>query len=468
MTGKDRVPALENGRIATWIILISTLAYICVYICLSFYAHPAADDFNFANKLIEEGFLKSQYSTYLTWSGRYTSTAIISGFIAAFDLLRGFWLLPLFMIVTTGASFVALAHSIWKESKPALSIWCYGLALTALYLSGLPSTSETMYWLAGGISYQLGNSLYVLLLAALIKLHRGEGTTRLVVATGFLVLVIAGLNETIMLLQSMTLAVMATYAFARKTPQRYRLLMLTLTSLVGAAIVAAAPGNAVRSSFYPAAHDIAFSIKESIRWSTIRFLSWGKLPIMWLATLLWVAATASHIPSAASRLSFKSSAFVALLWLSTLTALFFPAFWSMGYAPPNRTLSINYMLFLIGWFLMVSLGTSLLSIKKSMFSRSFLRFIAVIFAVCLFTTGNGDRALKDLAVAPDYSKQLSERYKKIELHRGQAAELKVPVLSENPGTIFSADITTKKDDWKNVSYAQYFHLKAIATTYKKL
>lgn len=468
MISKDVVPALESDRIATWVILVSTLAYISVYLCLSFYAHPAADDFNFANKVIEEGFLNSQYSTYLTWSGRYTSTAIISGFIATFDLLRGFWLLPLFMLVTTGASFIALAHSIWKESKPTLSILCYGLSLTALYLSGVPSTSEAIYWLAGGISYQLGNSLYVLLLAALIKLHRGEGTARLTVATGLLVLVIAGLNETIMLLQSMTLAAMATCAFARKTPQRYRLLILTLTSLIGAAIVAAAPGNAVRSSYYPAAHDIAFSVKESILWARIRFLSWGKSPVLWLATLLWVAATASQVPHAASRARFKSTASVALLWLALLTALFFPAFWSMGSPPPNRTLSINYMLFLIGWFLMVSLGTSLLPLKGFTFSKSYLRFIAAVFAISLFTTGNGTRALQDLEIAPEYSKQLNERYKTIELHRGQAVELKVPVLSQNPGTIFSADITTQKDDWKNVSYAMYFHLRAIATTYKKL
>lgn len=465
---KNGVPALESNKILTWIILISTAAYIGVYLCLSFYAHPAADDFNFANKLIQEGFLNSQHSTYLTWSGRYTSTALISGFIAAFDLLHGFWLLPLFLIVTTGASFVALAHSIWKESKPTLTILCYGLSLTALYLSGLPSMSETIYWLAGGITYQLGNSLYVLLLAVLIKLHRGEATTRLVAAAGLLVLVIAGLNETIMLLQTMSLAVMATYAFARKTPQRQRLLMLTLTSLVGAAIVAVAPGNAVRSSYFPAAHDIVFSIKESVRWGAIRFVLWGMSPVLWPATLLWVAATASNVPSAAFRPRFANAGCAALLWLSMLAAMFFPAFWSMGSAPPHRTLSINYMLFLVGWFLMVSLGTSLLPVKKLTFSKSFLCFIAAIFALCLFTTGNGGRALKDLAIAPEYSKQLNERYKRIELHGGQAVELKVPVLSQYPGTIFSTDISTQKDDWKNVSYAQYFRLQAIATTYKKL
>ncbi|GFO64350.1 DUF6056 family protein [Geomonas paludis] len=465
MTSGNEVQELRSNRLTVWIMLLSTAAYICVYIILGFYAHPSADDFSFANKVVKEGFIGSQRSWYLAWCGRYASTAVISAFLALFTIPESIWLLPLFLIVTTCVSFVVLMLTIW-ESRQGLRVLCGGLLLTALYFSGLPSTSENMYWLAGGITYQLGNALYVLLLAALVRLHRCDKANcmKLTVATGVLVAMIAGMNETVMLLQAVTLIASLLIFFAGKSHHRYHVLVLTLISIMGAAIVAAAPGNAVRSSYFPMAHDILFSLRESARSAASSFLSWGKAPRLWLATVLWIAGTASVPRRTGLRVPAIAPVSAGVLWISATTATFFPAFWSMGCPPPDRTLSICYLLFVLGWFATVTLIAYWLPLDKADLPRGGFHFIAALFAAYLFTTGNGAKALGDLAIAPGYSKQLNERYRTMRMFRGQNAELEVPVLSHYPRTIHIADIEPKKEDWKNIEYASYFHLKSIATT----
>lgn len=463
---------LCKDRLLAAVIFCSLSAFIAMYLLLGLFAHPAADDYWFANKVINQGFLQSQVSWYTEWTGRYSSTAFISSYLAVFGLIEYFWVVPVLLLLATLASFSALFLSLPASRVKPFEAVSAGLILAALYISGVPSTSETFYWLAGGITYQLGNSLYLLLLVALNKLYYGSANTRkrAFLLASPLVLVIAGMNETVMLLQSLTIMLALCLAF-KKPQQRHLFLSLLILSLLGAAVVITAPGNAIRSANFPLAGDLLFSVENSIIQAGTQVLSWSKAATLWLATLIWLpVASARMRASGAGSLGARRSVTAVFIWLSLLAAMYFPAFWSMGAPPPTRTLSTTYTVFIVGWFMTLTLIAASIPSGAAAFPAGAIRFVALALGGMLFATGNGTVARSDFAVAPTYSKQLKERYLLFAASKGAArSDIKVPALEYHPETIAIrfGDIGADREDWKNRNCADYFNLKSVSTVWKK-
>jgi hypothetical protein len=370
------------------------------------------------------------------------------------------------------SSFSYLFLSLPSARLTLFEAICAGLITTALFLSGVPSPAETFYWLAGGTTYQLANCLYLVLLSVLTRMELGstEIGKRTLWFTSALVLILAGLNETVMLLQSITIMLAFLLAFMRKSRHCRLLLWLLALSLVGAAAVIAAPGNAVRSVNFPLAHDFVFSLKDSILHAGVQFLYWSTSLPLWLATVIWFPFASKAVkPSGAPGLRTRCTVTAVFVWLSLLAAMYFPAFWSMGAAPPTRTLSTVYTVFVVGWFMTVTLIAASMPLGERAFTLPRLRFAAVALAGLLFATGNGATACNDLATAPGYSKQLKERYLMLGRTGTKLSDIKVPALHEHPDTIaiHFGDISADKDDWKNRNYAEYFKLKSVATAWKQ-
>lgn len=463
---------LYNNKYIAVIVMLFITGYIALYLILGFYAQPTADDYCYANSAIKNGFLQSQISWYTGWSGRYASTAIISLFALYCDLIHVFWFIPLFLIATTCVAFSVLIHTLAKGYLTLVQTVSSGLVLAALYLSGVPSTSETFYWLSGGITYQGGNVLYLLLLATVINLknsNKDKTKRRNFLIACLLVTLIAGMNETIMFLQSLTLAFAATLAFKKAAQDRFMLLAIMALSLFCAVIVIAAPGNAVRSGFFPLAHHLLFSVTQSAKFAFSDFTSWAKSTPLWLATFICIPSASARVNHHMHTAAPKIIAIFALAtsWLLLLSLLYFPALWSMGSPPPSRTLSITYLIFVMGWFPTMALIGSFFPIKEDSFSTTYYKILGMTLILCLFVTGNGAVACKDIGVASGYLQQFDKRYERIKeakaLHN---LDIKVPVLQDLPRTIHLSDISVDKKDWKNISYAEYFGVKSIATTWK--
>lgn len=466
-TRDNTVPPVVD-RITLWMLFLALVPYLCIYLVLGWYAQPSADDFCFAGKLSGKGFLGSQLWWYLHWSGRYASTAIITSFIQAIDFIDRFWLVPALLITTACGSFIVLVLTLGRGGLTRAQGMCGGLLLTSLYLSGLPNTAEVVFWLAGGATYQLGNTLYLSLLALLSLCIAKETATRMTwLLAGLVVVISAGTNETMMLLQSATLLLCVAAAYALKSPQSRRLSALLALSLACAGLVMAAPGNAVRTGHFPLSHNLVFSVERSVNWAGLNVLSWSRSSTLWLSTVLWFSAVASL---ARRRQGFRPGvmtiAAAAASWLGLVTLTYFPAFWSMGGGPPPRTQSVSYLTFLLGWFGIVSLF-AYASRREGGFTPSFVRFIVAVLALSLFTTGNGRGARRDLELAPQYSAQLEKRRDMLAQVRG-AGEVRVPMLVDVPWTIHVTDITTDKENWINEAYATFFHLKSIVTVPRRL
>src|SRR5688572_30568492 len=83
--GVDRESRTTTGLFA--VLAVATAAVLTLLFALSLFAHPSADDFCIAVKERLLGFGDSQAWWYTQWTGRYTSSAAITAFVGAADLL---------------------------------------------------------------------------------------------------------------------------------------------------------------------------------------------------------------------------------------------------------------------------------------------------------------------------------------------------------------------------------------------
>ena len=466
---KIKEPAEDNNYL---FICSGLVGYVLVYVMLGFCCQPSADDFDFAVKVINYGFVDSQYSWYSTWTGRYSSTAIISAFVLFFDILTQYWLVPSVLMLLTYASFYLFIYNVGvgiisKKQSAFLS-----LTLFALYLSGVPSPAQTFYWLSGAITYQLGNICLLVLLSILAKYlatQRFVTSYKIIAVCCTFVTVISGFNETIMLLQSFILAGISFLAFQVRHPKRFILLLILIISFIGFTIVVISPGNSLRSQYFPLAHNFSRSIYQALVFSIKDIVLWSKSFPLWAATIIVIPfASEKVIHSGLSQYFTKQSKFLIIpcIWFFMIYIVNFPAFWSMGQAPPTRTLSIAYIIFIFGWF--PCLTALYLSFNKEPVrcSPALSKVLSILFLCSLFLVNNGAIAISDINTAIRYRGELKFRYKLIEnVNFKNDQIINVPLLSEIPETIYFEDISGDKNDWKNISYAEYFGVKGIFKSY---
>ncbi|HXE95466.1 MAG TPA: DUF6056 family protein [Dongiaceae bacterium] len=451
--------------------IIVIAVYISIYITLGFCAQPSADDFDFAYKVYHSGFLDSQYSWYNTWTGRYASTAAISAFVACFDFMKYYWLIPSFLIPATFASFYLFVYIAGMGLVTNKQAAFAGVILLSLYLSEVPTPAETFYWLAGGFTYQLGNILYLVSLAVLIRIVTDPAKSKLpcIMLICLLVTGISGFNETIMLLQTFVLAGVTLLACKIKHPKWALSLFLFFLSLLGVAVVAAAPGNSLRSQYFPLAHHFGPSLIQSIKFGFTDIAHWAKSFPLWAASFILIPDVAERVTE--YRLLHNQNnrpklLIVPSIWLCLMIILYFPAFWSMGQAPPPRTLSIAYMIFILGWFPSLTALYVAMKMVPVRLSPAVFKATTLLFMISLFLVDNGSLAVYDLPKSFAYRDAIQSRYDLINSSKKRNDQITdVPFLPYIPETLYVSDISGDINNWINRSYAEFFNIKAIRKRY---
>lgn len=460
-----------TGRVLPLLGLLCA-AYLSVFIVLGFYAQPVVDDFDFANKLLNEGFVESQISWYTGWTGRYASSALISLFIMGSNLINDYWQVPVLLILCTPLAFASIIYFLAEEKLSVWQSFNWGLFFTCLYLAGIPSTAETFYWLSGGITYQLGNILFLTLTATVVNMaYNPSGTwvakLRFIFAC-ILVMAVAGMNETIMSAEILFLMIMMLICFINKGKGRAMYLTLFLISLASFTIVLLAPGNEKRLSCFPNAHNLSFSLWSSIKKGAVDTACWGLTPSLLIATVIAVPTAISCIESIRPGYKFGKNAiaFIFIGWM-LMVSLYFPSFYSMGTAPPLRTHSVMYVIFIFWWFYSVTVIYSLYTNYHKNISYSLSLMLVFALGVSLFFTGNGNIALKDMGKGRRFHAEYQSRYKVIRKAKAAGKEdIQVPALTQFPWTIYVNDITCNSADWRNTPCAKYFGVHSIAATTK--
>ena len=345
-----------------------------------------------------------------------------------------------------------------------------------LYIAIMPTTSELLYWMAGGITYTVGYSLLLVVLGLFIRLSFAGlsiySFALYSVLSFALVFLIAGTNEVTALIQLMLFLLGAVAAFVKVNRSKYIWLAAVMIALVGLFIVAAAPGNANRMSALGGAGGVKWLAPFYSLFSGLITIIKSWLIMYVLSTMPFIAPITQRLSEAlylkVKDLKYEVRIFLLLAILGLFVAALFPNYWVQGVAPPNRTKTIVYVLALITWLPTLSLLKTLLPISDksilwaSNHKRAAYLFYTVVISVIVVTMNLGNIFIDNVWRAKNYHQQLSERYELIQdsLGRGQK-NVGVSPLHDIPKSIFFDDITADPANWKNGCYSRHFGLASI-------
>ncbi|AOZ98511.1 hypothetical protein BIW12_03165 [Flavobacterium commune] len=444
-----------------WIVLIGFLS-ILPFLLISIYANPSADDIFYHNIGHLRGFVEAQVFWYHNWSGRYISTAILSIQSLVENPYYIYKSIPIFLLIVLLYSIYRISFLVLGSTNKRECL-VFMFLFMVVYLIQIPTVAEGFYWLAGAITYQLSNILFIWLIYFLLKLIQ-TNVLKYFILTLFLIAIVVGTNETAMVFVDLLLLVTLIFHYNRDQKINYFLLSLFVVALVCSAIVYFSPGNVIRASSYPNKRKIIYALLKTVNGIATYLAIW--MPFMVLSSLVYINYLNKKKIKFESQFLKTNPVGIVLVICCLLFMGFFTSYWSIGGAPQLRTLNTVYFVFLLGF--MYSIFVLLAKFNDAnrvlfSFSKEVKYFLVLLIFLQLGKKNNVKLAYKDLlsGTASHFDRELKNRYQLIQ--NNVEANCKVPKLNSRPITIFAHDITANPNEWKNQAYSIYFGKKTIVT-----
>jgi Family of unknown function (DUF6056) len=452
---------LVNKKYFWWTMFLLVLSPLLI---LVFFNHPSADDYFYVVDVSNRGFFVAQKFSYFHWSGRYVSTFLLSSSPLASGSFFGYKLVALTLLLLTAFVILFFVKTLMNKKVPVVAV---STCVLFLYVVKMPSLTEGFYWMAGAVTYQLGNVAALTVITLALHMKQQYSHWKLVAAT-MLCIMACGANETTMLEFSYVLTALMVFEYAstRKIPTYY-FVLFTVTAIAGSIIVLA-PGNAMRASSFQGEKNIIKALSLALDSGVMRMKDWLQdafiLLILFLPFIKQVVVMTPEQRKITPLILFLYPLFI----MGVAIIGFFPAFWSLGFEPPTRTVNVLYWFFLaaclhyiILWVVYVRQNnTSLLSVP--LYVQCLLVFIAFVH---LAPANNLRTATMDIVSgrAATYDREMEERYVQLMNNKGEAVTCKP--ISVIPKSIFFIDIEPEHpEDWKNRFTAAYFGLKSLNMT----
>jgi hypothetical protein len=164
--------------------------------------------------------------------------------------------------------------------------------------------------------------------------------------------------------------------------------------------------------------------------------------------------------------NFRIEAAASILLLLIFICFFLP-YWSTGMPPQNRVVNMIYLLFLIGWMIILAL----IFARFGEPIRNFLKIIPkktaiIIFAaymIALFSLGTSNFVLvtKDLISGESFLYNAEMQQRTAQIINSGKDECTLENIKSTPRSLFFYFLSYDKDDWINRGYAAYFGKKSI-------
>ncbi len=463
-------------KITTFIVFAIFSVGLLPFFLLAFYNHPSADDYLWTAMVLKSNLWQFQVYNFYEWSGRYFSNVLVGLNPLVFHSFLGYQLATLFFMI---AFFYAIFLVIKELTIGIFSLFeqlVGTLVFVVLFLAYTPSVTELFYWFTGAAVYSSANILFFFFLYAFVRLMKataeGKKTKILKLSMIISVVLMAWSNEVIIICLGGTLFLMACTATYYKHSTYRFLIMLLLIAALSAVVSILAPGNAVRAAvMFPNRFNIEFTILAMSK-QFIGTLYWIKNVPLWLISFLFMPIC---IKLSQKSTLFKHHFYIHPLlsigiWLAILCFSYFPIYLATGLeSVAMRVRASIYLFFIIGWFLNIQIVVGFLIKKYKLIERYailkkplpiYVALVLLLFFSYKFfsTNSNVGEAWKDLQSgrAKNYDNKMLERY-------GLLKQKKtiIPYISEQPVTLFFAELEENATDWKNRNCAAYFGIDSI-------
>jgi hypothetical protein len=450
---------------------IALLLSIAPFLVVAFFCHPAADDYCHAAKTLELGFVGVQRYWYSSWNGKYFSMMLFSLHPLVYGSIGAYKAVAIIVILLTFASIFSFLNTVLKSSFPLIDKLIAATFITALFSNHMPEVTEGYYWMPGSITYQLAGILTLFFFSSTIKTFEArKGRKALWFTLSCILLVaIAGCAETSMVVVFLLLVSIAVKAFRNKVRTRWFWLSFLVLTTLCALVVIIAPGNSVRSSFFPNRHRLLFSLGFSLA-QEVRFLfKWFSNPALVLGTILFVPIAvklSDRIDLLRKRL-YTHPLIYLLLLLGVVFMGFFPAYWSTGLLGQHRTVNLVYFYFLVGWFINLAIWVSCFKQKWRLGATlpRYVYFVAfLLIPLSLLSTNNTKKAFGDLLSARAYRYDVEMKSRDFQIEqclKKNSADCSVQMPRNLPATITSPYFETDLE-----CEGQYWRVRTRASSFK--
>lgn len=468
------------NRNSLFILYISTAIILLPFLFLSFFNHPASDDYCYTHFVVENGFWPVQFKNYMIWTGRYTATFLLTIDPINLNDLTIYKALPVILFLSFAFSILIFIRSLVPNlsHKNTLII---SFLIFFLYLYNTPNMAEAFYWRAGSMTYQLASVLTLLLFASIRNLQEQRSvlkTSILTFLSSVLAVITIGLNETSMIIIFAIVFLWSVGWFLVGKGKKIEMTIILLITITATVIMIVAPGNAVRMAEKPDKFQFLFSIVGALKQTLYRILLW--IPMTTLLIALFLSQFNKMGNSLWNRykldwIKLWHLTFCGVFFFGLLVLCFFPSLWSQGGLPPFRTINVIYLLFIIGTFFLTSLFFAYLQQKNSpvpkLSKRVQLSLSVVILSILIFKPNNLKTAYSDIFTGTAYRYQLEmqERYQILENCTRKTCI--VPALKNKPKTIFSSDLGSNRSEeiyYYNKCIANFFRIPEVIITEKKV
>jgi uncharacterized protein DUF6056 len=240
-----------------------------------------ADDYAALRPVWNHGFLRAQVAWYQAWTGRFSYTFVYSLLAVIGPITTRF--VPGVLLTLWFASTVWVVYRIhsasgrvsWAKVTLFAGLLCFATLETA------PNVYQSLYWQAAALTHFIP-FIPLSLFVGLILRPSGDERKSLphkfrLLCAGIVTFVGGGFSDTYVVLQScgLILSIVAISIFAEKG-LKSRIKPLLLAGLVGSLlaliIVAAAPGNSVRMTYFPR-HFGGWNILKLTLWYSAGFVA---------------------------------------------------------------------------------------------------------------------------------------------------------------------------------------------------
>ncbi len=503
-------PKISTKRICVILTAVFIISLVPLLL-LSFYNHPAIDDYYYGIKTYhaasdgnpETGVLSAAIDqvkeTYENWQGTYSAVFLFSLHPAIFGENLYFLSTFILLAVLIGSTFLFSYTFLYKYlqvSKKAFLIITLSVLMLSIQL--VPSPLQSYFWWNGSIYYTFFYSLSLVMFSMLLIYFRSQKKVAKVfalIAAILLAAVLGGANYVTALVSCIILFFIIALLAAKKNPRAFAVGAVFVVLLSGLVVSMIAPGNAVRAANY-----VHTTVKDAIIYSfgySLRYIAeWTRLPLIVVIALLTplIARAAENN----KKFSFQYPLPFVFFSFCIFTAQFTPPVYGMGsiggsglLSSPNdgalRILNIIYYSYF--WLIIANVYyiSGYFSHKYGVSSEKALNhlknrkifILACVLLVCVsFTpvldesrdaTKRGGSCAFTNAVyslrsgeAKQFDKENNERHEI--LTDDSIKDVEFYPFSVNPKLLFYGDLTQDREFmWSNKPMREYFDKNYVIT-----
>jgi hypothetical protein len=291
---------------------------------------------------------------------------------------------------------------------------------------------------------------------------------------------IVGTNEISMLLLDEILIIIVVKEILQKRKLRKCLIISLIAATAATIFEITAPGNYSRMGGFIGNTDIIITTQQSL----ISFLkiagTFIKEPGFLITSMIFVAFLPLLNNNKIFRELTTANPFIVLpISILVLISLYFPAVFATGMNPALRVHDVVAFAFIFAFFFNIAIIHAYLMRKNKIEPIDVPSYLVKILAISAFILtisdftkepgkeiiceGNIFRAGYDLVFnARSYNNELNAREELMQTSvAGNKKYIEVPAVTKVPQTICFIDISSKADNWVNVSTAKYFGLDSI-------